>query len=337
MVNELIKDKIQYPKAMYIISHSIHLCVFVFWHNACTLSKMRKISLHLSYTHSFMFFFCTSFLQLICHCVIECNANADCCSNLIVTNKTICICMDKCLICTKPFLSHSKKVKFYVCLGKYHLNCISLSNENISYIQNNEQAWFCSMCITEIFPLNNIEDEVEFAANIEASTLHRNSMCYLSHKVFIPFELNDKDHSSLLCDPDLHYFNSFNQVQANSNYYTETTFKEHVTKCTDAKDMLSMCHLNIISINKNLSSIENYFQTIQYNFTMIGLPETCLNDTNYDLYGLHGYNFVELHRSSLGGGVALCVMKHLDYFERPDLMIMILNQYSLKLAKINYI
>ena len=179
------------------------------------------------------------------------------------------------------------------------------------------------MCITEIFPFNNIEDEVDFLANTDASTLPRNSMCYLSDKVFIPFELNDKDHSSLLCDPDpdLHYFNSFNQVKANSNYYTETSFKEHVTKCTDAKDMFSMCHLNIRSVSKNLSSFENYLETIQYNFTMIGLTETWLNDTNYDLYGLQGYNFVEQHRSSLGGGVALCVMKHFNYIERPDLAL----------------
>ena len=54
---------------------------------------------------------------------------------------------------------------------------------------------------------------------------------------------------------------------------------------------------------------------------MIGLTETWLNDTNYDLYGLQGYNFVEQHRSSLGGGVALCVMKHLNYLERPDLAL----------------
>ena len=54
---------------------------------------------------------------------------------------------------------------------------------------------------------------------------------------------------------------------------------------------------------------------------MIGLTETWLNYTNYDLYGLQGYNFVEQHRSSLGGGVALCVMKHLNYLERPDLAL----------------
>ena len=68
VANELIKDEIQYPKDMCIISHSIHLCVFLFWHNACTASKLRKISLNFSYTHSFMFFFAhvffTTYLSL---------------------------------------------------------------------------------------------------------------------------------------------------------------------------------------------------------------------------------------------------------------------------------
>ena len=68
VANELTKHELQYPKAMYIISHSIHLCVFVFWHNACTASKMRKTSFHFSYAHSFMFFFAhvffTTYLSL---------------------------------------------------------------------------------------------------------------------------------------------------------------------------------------------------------------------------------------------------------------------------------
>ena len=38
-------------------------------------------------------------------------------------------------------------------------------------------------------------------------------------------------------------------------------------------------------------------------------------------YGLHGYHFIEQHRSSTIGGVALCIMKHLNYIERPDLTI----------------
>ena len=82
-----------------------------------------------------------------------------------------------------------------------------------------------------------------------------------------------------------------------------------------------MCHLNIRSKSKNLSSFENYLEIIQYDFTIIGLTETWLNDTNYDCYGLQGYHFIEQHRSSMGGWVALCIMKHLNYLERHDLAI----------------
>ena len=203
--------------------------------------------------------------------------------------------MDKCHICTKSILSHSKIVTCCSCSMKYHLKCISLSSEDINYIKNNQQTWFCSLCITERFPFNHIEDDVEFVSTIEDITVSGNSVCYISEKVFIPFELNGRDHSSLLCDsdPDLHYFNSFNQFLANSNYYTETSFKGHVNKCAGAKEAFSICHLNIRSISQNLSSFENYLDLIQYDLTIIGLTETWWNYTNYDLYGLHGYHFIE--------------------------------------------
>ena len=93
LANKWIKDVIHYPKAMYIISHSIHLCVFVFWHNACTVSKCIK-SHFIFLIHIHLCAFAHAFLQLICHFVIESNANDDCCSNLIVTNKIICILFD---------------------------------------------------------------------------------------------------------------------------------------------------------------------------------------------------------------------------------------------------
>ena len=104
--------------------------------------------------------------------------------------------MDKCHISSKSILSHSKM--------RYQLNCISLSSEEINDIQDNQQVWFCSPCIAEVFPFNHIEDDVEFVATIEDITVSGTAMSYLSEKVFIPFELNNKDHSSLLCDSGPH-------------------------------------------------------------------------------------------------------------------------------------
>ena len=117
-------------------------------------------------------------------------------------------------------------------------------------------------------------------------------------------------------DPDLHYFNYLNQVLTSSNYYTESSFKEHVNKCAGAIESFSMCHLNIRSMSKN--SFQNYLDVIQYDITSIGLAETWLNVTDYYLYGSQGYHFIEQHRSSIGGGVALCIKKNLSYIERPN-------------------
>ena len=65
------------------------------------------------------------------------------------------------------------------------------------------------------FPFNAFENDLDFLSAIADLTLtNGQSMSYLTEKLFIPFELNDKDQASVLCDsdPDLHYYNSFNQL-----------------------------------------------------------------------------------------------------------------------------
>ena len=50
----------------------------------------------------------------------------------------------------------------------------------------------------------------------------------------MPFELNDKDHSSALCDidPDLHFYEEFNQATVKCDYYLDTKFNEEITEPT---------------------------------------------------------------------------------------------------------
>ena len=51
-------------------------------------------------------------------------------------------------------------------------------------------------------------------------------------KIFIPFEMNDNDHSTHLCDvdPDLNYFTSTNNCDVKCNYYLENSFNAEVLK-----------------------------------------------------------------------------------------------------------
>ena len=74
---------------------------------------------------------------------------------------------------------------------------------------------------------------------------------------------------------------------------------------------------------------------IQCNVTIVGMPNTWLNDIIYDLHGLQCCHFIEQHRSYLGGRDLLCargfqiIQKGLTYLS----MIMVLSPYSMKSTK----
>ena len=138
----------------------------------------------------------------------------------------------------------------------------------------------------------------------------------------MPFELNDKDHSSALCDidPDLHFYQEFNQATVKCKYYLETKFNDEISEPNGTKDVLSLCHVNIRSAKKNLGNFENYLNILKHDFTVIGLSETWLSDNDGDLYGLCGYKVIGHNRvNRAGGGVAVCVQDHVYFKERPDL------------------
>ena len=142
--------------------------------------------------------------------------------------------------------------------------------------------------------------------------------------IFHPFEFNDNDHRSPLCeiDPDLYFYNSTNFNDAiQYNYFDETTFKEaDQFKNGRIDGALSMCHLNIRSIRKNLGYFEVYLKALDYNFSLIGISETWLQDNTCDLFHIDGYNFFEIHRTTkTGGGVGLFINEKIKLCKRPHL------------------
>ena len=72
---------------------------------------------------------------------------------------------------------------------------------------------------------------------------------------------------------------------------------------------------------QNIHQFETYLDLLKHRFTVIGLTETWLKDSHCDLYGIKCYHLIEKHRKSQGGGVAVCIKDHLNYFERPDVSL----------------
>ena len=229
-----------------------------------------------------------------------------------------------CQTCFKLLQQHSKKIRCNICLNYYHLKCITVCSKYLNDLSNIKKTdLFCGKCITELFPYNLLENDVDFITTIfNVSESTGKSLCYLSEKLFVPFELNDQDHTSFLtdADPDVHFYNTFNQSSVECKYYLETTLNNDLNKTKGLREVSSFCHMNIRSVRKDLDSFENYLNLLYHNFIIIGLSETWLSNDDYDLYGLSGYNFIGNHRSDrIGGGVVICLKDYIAFIMRDDL------------------
>ena len=140
----------------------------------------------------------------------------------------------------------------------------------------------------------------------DISCLSDKYLCYLSDKLFMPFELNDREHSSALCDiePDLHFYKEFNQVTVKCNYYLDTKFNEEITEPKGSTDVLS-------EVQEKILVLWNYMNILKHESIVIALTETWLNDNDFDLYGLSGCKIIGRHGfNRTGGGVAVCTRDH---------------------------
>ena len=104
------------------------------------------------------------------------------------------------------------------------------------------------------------------------------------------------------------------------NYFSEDTFNELLsTNSVTSKD-LSILHLNIRSLPKNISNLQNYLECLNIDFTILGLSETWHNANTIDVYNLMGYNCVNRYRENrIGGGLSIYVKNNIEFFQRSDL------------------
>ena len=75
--------------------------------------------------------------------------------------------MDKCMICLKGILRHARSIQCALCEMMYHLKCITLCAEYSEHLVSNQELWYCSHCITDMFPFNQIADDTDYISAIE--------------------------------------------------------------------------------------------------------------------------------------------------------------------------
>ena len=105
-----------------------------------------------------------------------------------------------------------------------------------------------------------------------------------------------------------------------SPYFTVEKFNS-LSVTTNSKDKLSCMHCNCRSISKNFQDIAMYMNGLNFQFSIIGLTETWLNDNSLlDSYSLQDYNLIVNNRCrSKGGGVGMFIKSNVKYTRRHDL------------------
>ena len=82
---------------------------------------------------------------------------------------------------------------------------------------------------------------------------------------------------------------------------------------------MSLLHLNVRSIAKNLDHLRNYLKLLTHEFAIIGFTETWFNDVTVSRYKLENYNQVSNYRrTKKGGGVTLSIHKSITFKERQE-------------------
>jgi hypothetical protein len=176
--------------------------------------------------------------------------------------------------------------------------------------------WYCEDCLCNIFPFNNIENDIEFknciftyshCNNVNADIIHNTSQLQLCNRL----KLCQKD-----IDPDKYLFNQ--SKISNDMYYLEDTFS-HLIENQFAGHNFSLIHLNIRSLPKNKNLFLAYLSQLHHRFSVIALTETRATDDNEGSLNIPGYNNIFANRkTSSGGGVALFVHEDFSFELRKD-------------------
>ena len=190
----------------------------------------------------------------------------------------------------------------------------------------NDCDWICPVCISDALPFIHIDDDLEFISSFSRKDHFEILWDDMSDKIFNPFSSSDDCFNSPLdeYDPDQNFYSDL-AMHSNTicKYFTELSFNELLSvRNIASNNNFSMLHSNARSLPRNFGSLKNYLACLNLMFNFIGVSETWLSDTNFDLYNMDGYNFYDNHRSGRsGGGVGLFIKENFEYIERKDLEV----------------
>ena len=139
---------------------------------------------------------------------------------------------------------------------------------------------------------------------------------------FNPFDSTAEILNDDSFDPDVNFFNN-NIENLDTPYISHEKIKD--LNVNTSANTLSVLHLNIRSMKKNLESFKLFLPNFNFDFSIICFSETWLDDSfslSQSLYELPKYKCIHQVRSyGKGGGVSIYIHNSLNFKLRTDLSI----------------
>ena len=226
-----------------------------------------------------------------------------------------------CVSCKANVRDNQRGVYCDSCHNWIHLKCTNISILEYQRLAHSEESWVCYTCLGNVLQFQSLDTD-EFAsiildmASSEAAGSNANRSSFSDFDVLKPvIDPDNLNNNEITCD----YFNEFKfKASFNCNDYTNFYF----------------LHMNIRSLSKHFDELHNYFQTLHSNFSVIGLSETWLKDSDmpFNIYSIPDYHLETNCRKDRVGAVLPCIF-HLTSNIQFDLTCHIrpthLNQSSL--------
>eukprot|EP00732_Lithocolla_globosa_P001024 Lithocolla_globosa_v1_NODE_441_length_4050_cov_246.680100.p1 type:complete len:412 gc:universal NODE_441_length_4050_cov_246.680100:2734-1499(-) len=120
-----------------------------------------------------------------------------------------------------------------------------------------------------------------------------------------------------------HVLNHITQKYLTPQAVNISAAKLKLNKSVSLKTCFSLLHINVRSLNANFDYFENFIDILSLPFSIIGISELWLNETeNFNQFNIQGYNFEpKPKKNNLGGGVGCYIRDNLDYAIRKDINI----------------
>ena len=203
---------------------------------------------------------------------------------------------------------------------QFHIQCTNISKNE--FRQHTFSNWTCVDC-TNMLPFNHLPDNDEF---IKAVQSHGHRIQNMENLIFSPFDCDEGNIGLPMydIDPDFHFYSGSIRNKCNSEYYDDCGFNELINKnsCYRTTNSISMYHINIRSLPKNIDKLVCHLHSIICKIDIIAINENWLTESTKDPNFLEGYQHVYMYRHNRkGGGVSLFIRNALEYEKISDYCI----------------